>query len=191
MLMYNRDNFRDIFADKPKEVTRKEYEKELKESGSYNPNPNYYKYESTKAKRQLREFNDTYRDGKSEVQNGIDGSEHATQMHHIFPERRFPQIVMFLENLIALTPTQHMNYAHQDHNTQIISRDFQKICLLAKSDSIKTNLLQEQIEQIYKFSNFITVLSTGLSCDDFSEISDNDFIEIGRQIEVCYSGATL
>ena len=46
MLMYNRNNFRDVYADKPKGVTRKEYATE-------NPvevNEAYYHYQSAKAK---------------------------------------------------------------------------------------------------------------------------------------------
>lgn len=182
MLMYNRDNFRDIIVDKPKELTRKEYEEKI----GYNPNPNYYKYESAKAKRQLHEFNDIFRGGKSEILTETNKNEHATQMHHIFPESRYPEISMYLENLIALTPTQHMNYAHSNHNTQIIDREFQRICLYAKSDSIEQNLSSINVEHIYKFTNFQTVLAIGLDCEEFIEIPENDFLEISRQIEVCY-----
>ena len=182
MLMYNRDNFRDIVSDKPKEMTRKEYERSIK----YNPNPNYYKYESSKAKRQLRSFNNRYRGGLSEIQNGVDDKEVATQMHHIFPESSFPSISMYLENIIALTPTQHMNYAHPKHNTNRVDISFQRICLLAKSFNIENNLSSQDEETIYDFSNFRTILATGLNCEDFMEIQDGDFIEIGREIEVCY-----
>lgn len=107
-------------------------------------------------------------------------------MHHIFPESRYPEISMYLENLIALTPTQHMNYAHPNHNTQIIDREFQRICLYAKSDSIEQNLSSINVEHIYKFTNFQTVLAIGLDCEEFIEIPENDFLEISRQIEVCY-----
>lgn len=54
MLMYNRPNFRDIYADKPKGVTRKEY-------AATHPieiNEDYYRYQSNKATRFLRIFND-------------------------------------------------------------------------------------------------------------------------------------
>ena len=50
MLMYNRPNFRDIYADKPKGVTRKEY-------AATHPieiNEDYYRYQSNKATRFLR-----------------------------------------------------------------------------------------------------------------------------------------
>lgn len=31
----------------------------------------------------------------------------ATQVHHIFPKSKFPQLAHYLENLIKLTATQH------------------------------------------------------------------------------------
>lgn len=59
MLMYNRNNFRDIYADKPKGVTRKEYAV----THPVEVNEAYYYYQSTKAKRYLRIFNDQNRNG--------------------------------------------------------------------------------------------------------------------------------
>ncbi|MDR1016327.1 MAG: hypothetical protein LBL67_02495 [Coriobacteriales bacterium] len=184
MLMYNRDNFRDIVSEKPKEMTRKEYEATIK----FEPNPEYFKYESAKAKNILRRFNDEYRNGKSEVDDASVANELATQMHHIFPQSRFPEISMYLENIIALTPTQHLNHAHPSNKTSEISRSFQKTCLYAKMGSIKENLDSLVEEHIYTFYNFKYVLSDGLQAPDFMTIADGDYADIGRQIEVCYAG---
>ena len=62
MLMYNRNNFRDIYANKPKGITRKVYASEH----PIDVNENYYDYQSAKAKRFLRIFNDQYRNGITE-----------------------------------------------------------------------------------------------------------------------------
>lgn len=108
MLMYNRPNFRDIYADKPKGVTRQEY-------AATHPvviNEAYYRYQSNKATRFLRIFNDQNRNGQTEHPEPAHLQDHATHMHHIFPKSLYPEISFYLENIIALTPTQHLNYAH-------------------------------------------------------------------------------
>ena len=82
MLMYNRDNFRDIYAEKPKSVSRKDYIAQQ----HIVINEAYYRYLSTKAKRRLKQYNDNYRNGLSEMIGDI---EHATHIHHIFPAGEF------------------------------------------------------------------------------------------------------
>ena len=182
MLMYNRDNFRDIYAQKPKDKTRQEF---LDLQG-IKINPNYVKYLSVKAKRFLKAFNDEYRNGLSEV-NGIDDKERATHIHHIFPESEFAEISNYLENLIALTPTQHLNYAHPNGRTNEICEQFQNTCLIAKSGIIQENILQNKIEPIYDFNNFIYVLTCGLSETEFSNIKPLDFEDLILKINYCYS----
>ena len=79
-LMYNRLNFRDIYADKPKGVTRKDY-------AAAHPveiNEAYYHYQSTKAKRFLRLFNDQNRGGQTEHLETAHMCDKAIHMHHIF-----------------------------------------------------------------------------------------------------------
>lgn len=108
MLMYNRPNFRDIYADKPKGVTRKEYAV----THPIEINEDYYRYQSNKATRFLRIFNDQTRNGQTEHLEPAHLLDKATHMHHIFPKSLYPEISFYLENIIALTPTQHLNYAH-------------------------------------------------------------------------------
>lgn len=179
-LMYNRENFRDVFSDKPKGVSRQEWEKERKSK----INEKYYKYQSQKAKRFLRKFNDQYYDGNSELQDNL-GSGNATQMHHIFPASQFPQISMYLENLIALTPTQHLTKAHPQNNTQRIDKCYQEILLKAKASSIEENLEDTKVETIYFFDNLIEVLSTGFDSD--YEVEENDFVMIMNIITCHYN----
>lgn len=62
-LMYNRANFRDINSDKPKGVTRKEWARQYPQQ----INVQLYKYQSSKAKKLLRIYNDSFRGGLSEL----------------------------------------------------------------------------------------------------------------------------
>lgn len=169
-LMYNRDNFRDIYSNKPKGITRKEHEKKCK----IYPNENYYKYLSQKAKKFLRLFNLEHRQGKSEIKCYCPDEERTIHIHHIFPESEYPTISFFLENLIALSANQHFVYAHPKGNTQLINTDFQHTCLLAKAEIIKENILSSD-NVIYDFDKFIYVLNTGFDTVTYSEIEKLDF----------------
>jgi hypothetical protein len=178
MLMYNRDNFRDIYAEKPKSVSRKDYIAQQ----HIVINEAYYRYLSTKAKRRLKQYNDNYRNGLSEMIGDI---EHATHIHHIFPAGEFPEISYYLENLMALTPNQHLNNAHPDGRTTAINRDYQHDCLIVKTDVIRENIEQNN-EVIYSFSDFLHVLFVGFNEDAFLDIEPNDYDGIKAKIELEY-----
>ena len=183
MLMYNRNNFRDVFSNKPKGVTRREY-------AAAHPieiNEAYYRYQSAKAKRFLRMFNDQNRQGKTEHMDGIHIFDQAVHMHHIFPESDYPEICYYLENLIALTPTQHLNYAHPNGNTREIDEQYQHLLLLSKADRIKENLTTPTAEKIYEFSNLLYVMNVGFDDDDIHDILDMDFGSVVNAINVHYS----
>jgi len=183
MLMYNRDNFRDIYANKPKELTRRQYAEQV----GLEPSVKLNSYLSQKAKRLLRVFNTTFRTGKSEIVDQHIG-DIATHIHHIFPEADFPEICSYLENLIAITPTQHLNYAHPNGNTGRINRDYQQICLIAKAGTIKETIGDDDRDQIYSFGDFMYVLFVGLSNDAFLEIEDGDFDDAVSMINLAYTG---
>lgn len=127
MLMYNRDNFRDIYAEKPKSISRKDYMAQH----HIVINEAYFRYMSSKAKRRLRTYNNQYRNGLSEMPGD---TEKATHIHHIFSASEFPEISFYLENLIALTPNQHLNTAHPNGKTILIDRSYQHDCLIVKAD---------------------------------------------------------
>jgi len=165
-LMYNRDNFRDLYLEKPKGLTRKQFA----EQQGISLQSTYYVYLSQKAKKYLRLFNDTYRDGKSEAYQDAHKNDYATHIHHIFPESNFPEISMFLENLIALTPTQHLNYAHPNGRTSEIVKTYQYFLLLAKLGSIDENFTRST-DRIYDYSKFLYVLSIGLDDDNALEVN--------------------
>lgn len=183
MLMYNRNNFRDIYANKPKGITRKEYAAEH----SAEVNDAYYHYQSAKAKRFLRIFNDQTRDGKTEHLDGIHINDRAIHMHHIFPETEFPEICSYLENIIALTPTQHLGYAHPDGRTLEINNAYQHLLLLSKVDRIQENLNSATVEHIYDFSNLLYVLNIGFDNDVVLDIADMDFTSVVNAINVHYA----
>ena len=172
MIMYNQRNWRDILSEKPKDMTRIEYEITL-------PKPSedcMTTYRINRAKKNLRRFNDQYRNGKTEVYDERHIKDPATQMHHIFPASDYPAIADYLENLIALTPTQHYTYAHPNNNTQYIDRAYQYVCLISKTGTIRDNLLgKNKAPIIYDFYLYQTVLNTGLGTEEFYEIQELDF----------------
>ena len=86
----------------------------------------YESYQVTKAMNLLRKIQI-----ESEVKDQFANGE-ATQVHHIFPKSQFPMIVHYLENLIKLTATQHFTKVHPSNNTQVINKDYQFLCLIAK-----------------------------------------------------------
>jgi hypothetical protein len=151
-LMYNRTNWRDIKKDK--HISRQESILEY-ESLTAKQNPTYSKYQVQKAMNMIRKM---YKE--SEVKDQWAKGE-ATQVHHIFPQATFPELAAYLENLIKLTPTQHFTKAHPSNQTQEINKDYQLVCLLAKTDSIEKSLNQGQV--IYRKEFFIFVVNRGLS----------------------------
>lgn len=180
MLMYNRNNFRDIYSNKPKGITRKEY-------AAAHPaavNDAYYRYQSAKAKRFLRLFNEQTRGGKSEHADGIHFNDRAVHMHHIFSEADYPEICFYLENIIALTPTQHLSYAHPNGKTTEIDHAYQHLLLLSKADRIRENLNSVTVEHIYEFSNLLYVLNVGFDDENVLEIADMDFASVIHAINV-------
>jgi len=185
MILYNQRNWRDILSEKPKDMTRVEYEVTLPK-----PDEDYMTaYRINRAKRNLRRFNDLYRNGRTEVYDERHIADWATQMHHIFPASDYPTIADYLENLIALTPTQHFTYAHPNNNTQYIDRMYQYMCLISKTGTIRENLKNKNnVPVIYDFYLFQTVLSTGLETEEFYKVKDMDFEQILNLIEVHYEG---
>lgn len=182
MLMYNRNNFRDLYSEKPKGITRKEY-------AAQHPvkvNLEYYRYQSTKAKKFLRIFNDTFRNSITEYPHGTHAQDKAIHMHHIFPESDYPEICYYLENIIALTPTQHLSYAHPNGKTQEISDQYQHLLLLAKSERIKENLQGKTGDVIYEFGKFLFVLNVGFDDDEIMNIDDMDFGSVVNAINTHY-----
>lgn len=149
-LMYNKTNWRDIDKDKttPRKLAAKKKVDEAKQSAINS----YYVQKAIALIRRLHTC--------SEVQDSW-GNGEATQVHHIFPKSDFPEIAHYLENLILLTPTQHNTKAHPNNKTQQINKEYQLVCLLAKSRTIEASLI-DYGDKYYNKESFIYVLLVGL-----------------------------
>ncbi|SDU77956.1 hypothetical protein SAMN04489737_0256 [Arcanobacterium phocae] len=147
-LTYNRPNFRDYRTGKPKNKTRKEYYQILE-----NQAVGQRQTILNSAKKKVRD----YHAGISEV--GDTTGIKASHIHHIFPASQFPALKDTLENLIALTPGQHLGEAHPNGNTTIVDPMFQRICLARKLESIKTSV--DIGDGMYSYENFSQVLKEG------------------------------
>lgn len=180
-LQYNRANWRDELSGKDKSVTRAEHEPtvaqlQARAMASYTVN---------KAKKAMRKFNDSMYNSKSEVFQSTE-LVNATQAHHIFPQADYPTIADYVENLIMLTPNQHFSMAHPNNNTQYIDKDFQYICLIAKSTKIYLDLTSETEEKFYDFDDYRHVLNTGFKTEDFNYVGYLDFASIIDKIDYYY-----
>ncbi|KAA6512743.1 restriction endonuclease [Helicobacter pylori] len=169
-LNYNRINWRDIGKDK--NITRQEYDL-INSKRIANSN-----YLILKAKKVVKQYNDNFNHSLSEVK-GENETVQATQMHHIFPVQDFSLIADYIENLIALTPNQHFIYAHPNNQTRLIDKDFQYICLLAK-----TNTILNDTQGVYDWNDYIVVLNIGLKTTIFSQV--NNEWELLRAIDTFY-----
>lgn len=150
-LMYNRKNWRDLSKDKT--ISRQEVNMESKQDVL--PNTAFNAYLVQKAMSQIRKMY-----SESEVKDQWANGE-ATQIHHIFPKSKFPQIAHYLENLIKLTATQHYTKAHPNNKTDSINTDYQLVCLLAKSESIEKSLKKNEL--YYRKESFVYCINTGLN----------------------------
>ncbi|GAA8322730.1 hypothetical protein HpNP14_03850 [Helicobacter pylori] len=157
-LNYNRINWQDIGKDK--NTTRQEYDL-INSKGIANSN-----YLISKAKKVVKRYNDRFNNSLSEVKQEKEESQ-ATQIHHIFPIQDFPIIANYIENLIALTPNQHFIYAHPNNQTRLIDKDFQYICLLAKTTTILNDT-----QGVYDWNDCIVVLNMGLKTTIFSQVKN-------------------
>ena len=177
-IIYNQTNWRDDAAGKDKNVAR----------GDFIPvaqTDDEYQYRVSRAIKYLRQFNDKYNDGKSEILDRFSVGEKATHMHHIFPKYRYQEIAEYLENLIALTSGQHLQKAHPNGNTSAIDKDYQYTCLIAKTDSIRKNLMDNHGEPvIYDFADFMYVLDVGFETDYFGALPQYDFGAVLTGIEI-------
>ena len=185
-MMYNRDNFRDVYKDKPKDISRQEW---LVLHPEIDVRTGYFEQMMSSAKKLLRNLVANKRNNISELTQFVDGytdTASATQIHHIFPKNEFPEIMHYIENLIALTPNQHYGFAHPNNNTHNIDVEAQKILLIAKTHSIKSNIENDLEETIFTFSNFLFVLSVGWDDEAVLEIEENNYNDVLHSITYHY-----
>ncbi len=185
-LQYNRSNWRDQLSGKDKSVTRSEYEPTVAQLQARA----LATYTVNKAKKAVRKFNDIFNNGQSEVCQSTELVK-ATQAHHIFAQSDYPSIADFIENLIMLTPNQHFSMAHPNNKTQYIDKDFQYVCLIAKSKRIHDDLTSDNSDKFYDFDDYKYVLNIGLETDEFSSIEYLDFASILDKIDYFYCDELL
>ena len=173
-LMYNRENWRDVGKDKSETRQQAATDEETASAEAFNA------YYVQKAISQIRKIHK----GQSEVHDQW-GTGEATQVHHIFPKSQYPSIATYLENLILLTATQHNTKAHPHNNTQIVDKDYQLVCLLAKSDSIEKSI-KKYGETYYNKSLFLYVIYVGLN---ENILPDTSFDDIRRRLIYLYNAA--
>ncbi|MFA7110741.1 MAG: restriction endonuclease [Bacilli bacterium] len=184
MLMYNRENFRDINNGKPKGKTRKNYIGTTPQL--YSKIDAYLNYLSEKAKKYVGEYNKENNNGLSEIDvpNEVRDFAPATQKHHIFMKNEFPNLAGLPENIICLTPNQHQAYAHPNNHTSEISKRYQYICLLSKSDTIENSYVHHL--GLYEFDNFLKVLAEGLSDNTYLDVPKNNYSYLKLKINASY-----
>lgn len=188
-MMYNQDNFRDIYKGKPKDISRQEW---LETHPNIDLRMGYFEQMMNRSKVIIRNNISLFRNNISELtqfDEVHDDMYPPTQIHHIFPKNEFPEIKHYIENLIALTPNQHFGYAHPKNNTQIVDLDAQKMLLIAKTYSIRENTTNLIEDTIYEFSNLLYVLHLGWSDDNILEIEDNNFHGVIHSINYHYADA--
>lgn len=179
-LQYNRLNWRDELSGKDKSQTRKEHDPTLDDKLE-----KLAGYTINKAKKSVKKYNDKYNLGLSEIKQDTENVK-ATQAHHIFPQHEFPSIADYVENLIAITPNQHFVMAHPDNQTKYIDKDFQYVCLLSKTFTIRESILTYN-DDFYNFGDYQFVLNTGLDTTEFDLISNLDFKSLIEKIDEFYS----
>lgn len=165
-LMYNRVNWRDK-DKKKKSLTRDQALKaEIEEM-----NQNFYiEYQVNKAIRKVRQLQGDITEVNDELASGI-----ATEVHHIFPKSQFPELASYFENLILLTSSQHRQKAHPRSNFQLVDKEYQLVCLMAKSRTVE-NYIAENGESFYSKKSFVHVINTGTETSELTESSTFDRI---------------
>jgi hypothetical protein len=165
-LIYNRKNFRD--ENMPSGMTRREYLDSVLSDIDVGGVVGAVLLQKAKADIK-KKYN-----GISEIQEQEYNftPEGGVHVHHILPQHSHPQFAIFRENLIALTPGQHLSYAHVQGNTHRINSDFQKVCLKRKFENIKKSI--KNGEDFYMLNKFIQVLNLtlNLQLSDTSTMSE-------------------
>ena len=174
-LMYNRVNWRDK-DKKQKTLTRQQaVAAEIEQM-----NQDFYiEYQVNKAIRKVRDKQGTVSEVHDDLANGV-----ATEVHHIFPKSEFPELASYFENLILLTSSQHRQKAHPKSNFHLIDKEYQLVCLMAKSRTVE-DYISTHGETFYSKKSFLLVVNTGTSSDVLHE--SDSFNTIRRYIHDYYN----
>lgn len=149
-LIYNRDNFRD--QDKPPGISRRAYEetviRDIDDEGVV----------STLLKKAKESMVRKYVDSEiTDPELGYQPNS-GKHVHHILPVSSYPEFSLTRENLIVLTPGQHLSRAHVRANTHKVDPKYQAICLRVKLKHIMES--EHKRENFYNYSSFIALINT-------------------------------
>lgn len=148
-LVYNRVNFRDV--NMPTGISRREFTESIELDES---DPNIFRSLVMRSKQDVRQRHRKSEIAVKEYNYHDDEGIHA---HRVLPESQYNQFAFFKENIICLTPGQHLSLAHVRGNTHRVDSGFQKICLKYKLKSIEDSMLLE--DNFYNLENFITLIN--------------------------------
>ena len=169
-LMYNRINFRDRRSGKPKGITRQGHDLQnaMEMGEQVRLRAEYRLYSVRKTVKKVRELASSASSGQGE-------RSAATHAHHIFARAQHPQFEAYPENLIMLTPDQHLSEAHPNSRTSQVDSDYQIQYLLAQCDSIAASLRKG--ETLYSKKRLVKMLNDGLALkvmlrDSFAKIKE-------------------
>ena len=150
-LLYNRTNFRDV--DMPSGMTRQQYQAEILsevEQGGLVETLLKKVKDAVKARAKY--------DSEIKDPSLMYTKDSGIHVHHILPRHSYPQFSISKENLISLTPGQHLSLAHTGSSTKTINHEFKIICLKKKFEDIKTSL--EVHDSFYDLKEFIKIINT-------------------------------
>lgn len=167
-LMYNEVNFRDL--KKLKNTSRQESSNVVKKQEDYS------KYEMRKAMDAVKKHHYP----NSEVRDNLATGE-ATQVHHIFSQSKYPELKSTPENLILLTPQQHNSKAHPSNKTSITDPEYQIVCLLSKTNSVKQSLIDN--DGRYTKEGLVGLINSGLGLSLNSDLSFDEIANRLRQYQ--------
>jgi len=139
-LMYSGDNSQD--AKKSKSISRAEYRKQ--------GNEYTLRYRINKAIRAVKNYNIKFNNELSETGS----QEIATQGHHIFPKSDYPDFQAYCENIIMLSPNEHLLMAHNNNRTSTINLEYQHKLLEYKKMTIKDATINHPDESPYDYELF-------------------------------------
>lgn len=168
-LIYNKTNFRDV--EMPTGVARRDFRNSLEVDQN---DPSVITALVNRSKNDIKT-----RHPQSEV-SGHDSYEEnvGIHVHHIFPESQYPRFSFLKENLIALTPGQHYQHAHEKGNTQRVGKRFQLICLQHKLKNIQASIVAG--DGFYSLNIFISILKSVFGNEvntEFSLSQVEDFLQ--------------
>lgn len=174
-LSYNRINARD-------KKCKEKYQTRIQAKEKEPTNKSYYiVYLVNKAINRVHKVQGNISEVHDELNIGT-----ATEVHHIFPKSEFPQLADYLENLILLTSNQHRQKAHPHSHFNIIDKEYQLVCLMAKSRTIE-DYINEHGETFYTKKGFIDVINIGTCSNTLKE--NASFTEIRRFLHQTYNGS--